>query len=113
MGDLFIMGKRRIFKDDFKKEIVETVLSGNMSGAQLSRKYSISPILISNWGKAYLNGELFEFSSPEDITRLKLKIKELEWLVRELTIKSRFLKKPEIPFEQTMKDLLNYWREMV
>lgn len=107
------MRKGRNFIDDFKKEIVEIVLLGNMLAAQLSREYSISPTLISNWKKAYLNGKLFESSGTEDITRLKLRIKKLEWLVGELTIKNRLLKKPEIPFEQTVEDLLNYWRGRV
>ena len=41
------MRSRRSFSKEFKKEIVETVVSGSASAAELSREYHISPILIS------------------------------------------------------------------
>ncbi len=45
------MKKRRSFSKEFKREIVETVVSGQANAAELSREYHISPILISKWKK--------------------------------------------------------------
>ena len=43
------MKKRRSFSKEFKREIVETVVSGSASAAELSREHHISPILISKF----------------------------------------------------------------
>ena len=47
------MKKRRSFSKEFKKEIVETVVSGQATAAEISREYSISPVLISKWKKDF------------------------------------------------------------
>jgi len=44
-----IVKKRRSFNKEFKREIVETVVSDQASAAELSREYHISPILISKF----------------------------------------------------------------
>ena len=38
---------RRTFTKDFKREIVELVVSGKASQLEMSRKYGISPVVIS------------------------------------------------------------------
>ena len=87
------MKKRRSFNKEFKREIVETVVSGQASAAEIAREYHISPMLISNWKKDYKAGKFFENDNSTDITRLKLRVRELERLVGELTMENRLLKR--------------------
>jgi len=37
------MRVRRSFSDDFKKQVVESIVSGSATQAELSREYKISP----------------------------------------------------------------------
>lgn len=87
------MRSRRSFSKEFKKEIVETVVSGSASAAEIAREYHISPIMISRWKKDYKEGKFFENDNSTDIARLELKVRELERLVGELTMENRMLKK--------------------
>lgn len=87
------MKKRRSFSKEFKREIVETIVTGLASAAEIAREYHISPILISKWKKDYKEGKFFENNNSTDIARLKLKVRELERLVGELTMENRMLKK--------------------
>ena len=45
--------KKRSFSREFKKDIVEAIVSGQASAVELSREYSISPVVISKWKKDY------------------------------------------------------------
>lgn len=83
---------RRTFTKDFKREVVEAVASGQVRQLEMSRKYGISPVLISRWKREYHQGKFFENSSP-DTTRLEIKLRELERLIGELTVENRTLKK--------------------
>ena len=47
------MRARRTFDEKFKRQVIESVLSGSVSQVELSRKYTISPLLISRWKKEY------------------------------------------------------------
>lgn len=42
---------RRSFSNDFKKQVVESIVSGSATQAELARKYRISPVLITKWKK--------------------------------------------------------------
>lgn len=87
------MRSRRSFSKEFKREIVETVVSGQASAAEMAREYHISPMLISKWKKDYKEGKFFENANSTDIARLKLRVRELERLVGELTMENRLLKR--------------------
>ena len=86
------MRVRRTFTKEFKRDVVELVVSGKASQLEISRKYSISPVVISRWKSEYHQGKFFENSSP-DTTRLEIKLRELERLIGELTVENRTLKK--------------------
>ena len=86
------MRVRRTFTKDFKREVVEAVNSGQVRQLEMSRKYGISPVIISRWKKEYLEGKFFENNDP-DTTRLEIKLRELERLIGELTVENRTLKK--------------------
>jgi transposase-like protein len=43
--------ERRSFSNDFKKQIVESVVSGSATQAEMAREYRISPVLINKQKK--------------------------------------------------------------
>ena len=84
------MRARRTFDEKFKRQVVESVLSGSVSQVELARKYTISPLLVSRWKKEYKQGKFFE--NNMDVTRFELKLHELERVVGELTMENRMLR---------------------
>jgi len=84
------MRARRTFDEKFKRQVVESVLSGSVSQVELARKYTISPLLVSRWRKEYKQGKFFE--NNMDVTRFELKLHELERVVGELTMENRMLR---------------------
>lgn len=85
------MRTRRTFSQEFKRETTEAIVSGKVSQLEVSRKYGISPVIISRWKKEYYAGKFFENTNP-DYARLQIKIKELECMVGRLTMENDTLK---------------------
>jgi transposase-like protein len=83
---------RRTFTNDFKREIAEAIISGQVAQLEISRKYGISIVTISRWKKEYQAGKFFDNSNP-DTTRFEIRLRELERLVGELTVENRTLRK--------------------
>ena len=50
---------RRNFENDFKKQVVESILSGSATQAELAREHKISPVMKSRWQKDYKKGKFF------------------------------------------------------
>jgi transposase-like protein len=82
---------RRTFNQEFKRQTAEAVISGKAVPLELSRKYGISPVIISRWKKEYYDGKFFENSKP-DYAKLEIKVKELERMVGRLTMENDTLK---------------------
>src|SRR3972149_3726616 len=85
--------ERRSFSSDFKKQIVESILSGSATQAELAREHRISPVVINKWKKDYKAGKFFENVSSQDMAKLELRIRDLERLVGRLTLENEMLKK--------------------
>jgi len=85
--------ERRNFSNDFKKQVVESILSGSFTQAEIAREHNISPVLINRWEKDYKAGKFFENVTSQDIARLELRIRDLERLVGKLTLENEMLKK--------------------
>ena len=85
--------ERRSFSNDFKKQIVESIVSGSATQAELAREHRISPVMINRWKKDYEKGKFFENVSSQDMARLELRIRDLERLVGKLTLENEMLKK--------------------
>ena len=85
------MRARRSFTSHFKREITEAIVSGKITQLEVSRKYNISPVVISRWKKEYYSGKFFENTNP-DYARLSIKVKELERMVGRLTMENEALK---------------------
>lgn len=84
---------RRSFSDDFKKQIVESIVSGSATQAEIAREYKISPVLITKWKKDYKAGKFFKNVSSHDMAKLELRIRELERLLGKLTLENEMLKR--------------------
>ena len=82
---------RRTFSQEFKRQTAEAVISGKASPLELSRKYGISPVIISRWKKEYYAGKFFENKS-QDYARFEIRVKELERMVGRLTMENDALK---------------------
>jgi len=85
--------ERRSFSDDFKKQIVESIVSGSATQAELAREYRISPVLINKWKKDYKTCKFFENVNSRDLAKLELRIRELERLLGKLTLENEMLKR--------------------
>ena len=87
------MRVRRSFSDDFKKQVVETIVSGTSTQAEMAREYKISPVLINKWKKDYKSGKFFENVNSHDMANLELRVRELERLLGKITLENEMLKK--------------------
>ena len=87
------MRVRRSFSDEFKKQVVESVVSGSATQAEIAREYKISPVIITRWKKDYKAGKFFENVDSYDMAKQELRIRELERLLGKLTLENEMLKR--------------------
>ena len=85
------MNPRRRFSVELKRQVVEQLLSGDSSAAQLCRQYEISSGLLYHWRQQYHRGRFGNEATAEGA--LENRVRELERLVGELTFENRLLKK--------------------
>jgi transposase len=85
------MRNQRTFSQEFKRQIVEELLSGESHPAQLCRRHNISSSLLYHWKKQYARGRFNNEPTAEGA--LKDRIEKLERLVGRLTLENEFLKK--------------------
>jgi transposase len=85
------MRNQRTLSLEFKRQVVEELVSGEGSPAQLCRRYSISSSLLYHWKKQYSRGKFNNEPTAEGA--LKDRIEKLERLVGRLTLENEFLKR--------------------
>ena len=85
------MKHRRNFAIELKRQIVEELLSGAGSPAQLIRRYEISSGLLYHWKEQYAKGRFN--NEPAKEAALEARVRQLEQLVGKLTLENEFLKK--------------------
>jgi transposase len=85
------MRNQRTFSLEFKRQVVEELLSGESRAAQLCRRHNIAPSLLCYWKKQYSRGKFS--NEPTEEAALKDRIEKLERLVGRLTLENEFLKK--------------------
>ena len=85
------MRNQRSFSPEFKRQVIEELLSGESRPAQLCRRYNISSGLLYHWKRQYSRGKLN--NEPTEEAALKDRIERLERLVGRLTLENEFLKK--------------------
>ncbi len=85
------MRNQRRFSIEFKMQVIQDLLSGESSPAQLCRRYNISSSLLYHWKKQYGLGKFN--NEPTDDAALRDRVEKLERLVGKLTLENEFLKK--------------------
>jgi transposase-like protein len=86
-----IMAVRRRFSAAFKRQVVEEVLAGAATMAQVCRRYELCPTVIRNWKQQYAQGGLAEAEGVgQDQAQRML---ELERMVGQLTMENALLKR--------------------
>ncbi len=85
------MRNQRTFSQEFKRQLVEELLTGDSRPAQLCRRHNISSSLLYHWKKQYGRGKFN--NEPTAEAALKDRIEKLERLVGRLTLENEFLKK--------------------
>ena len=85
------MRNQRSFSLEFKRQVVEELLSGESHPAQLCRRYNISSSILYHWKKQYSRGKFN--NEPTEEAALRDRIEKLERLVGRLTLENEFLKR--------------------
>jgi len=85
------MRNQRSFSLEFKRQVIEELLSGESGPAQLCRRHNITSSLLYHWKKQYSRGKFN--NEPTEEGALKDRIEKLERLVGKLTLENEFLKR--------------------
>ena len=85
------MRNQRSFSVEFKRQVVEELLSGESRSAQLCRRHNLSSSLLYHWKKQYSRGKFN--NEPTAEAALTDRIEKLERLVGRLTLENEFLKR--------------------
>lgn len=85
------MRNQRSFSLEFKRQLVEELLSGESRPAQLCRRYNISSSVLYHWKRQYSRGKFN--NEPTEEGALRDRIEKLERLVGKLTLENEFLKR--------------------
>ncbi|MDO9065781.1 MAG: transposase, partial [Chloroflexota bacterium] len=85
------MRNQRSSGQEFKRQVVEELLSGESRPAQLCRRHNISSSLLYHWKRQYSRGKFN--NEPSEEAALKDRIEKLERLVGKLTLENEFLKR--------------------
>ena len=83
--------KYRRFTPDFKRSIIEQLLSETATPTELCRRYNISSGQLYTWRRHYAQGRLDREPSKE--AELAARVRELERLLGKVTLENEFLKK--------------------
>ena len=84
----------RKHSDEFKRQIVEEILSGRRGFVQICREHNLAASVVHAWKAKYLNGTLLS-EVPKQDAALLARIAELERMVGRLAMENEFLKKAE------------------
>lgn len=85
------MGARRRFSAAFKRQVVEELLAGAATLAQVCRRYELCETVVRHWREQYAQGRL---ADPEGMGQSQeQRIRELERMVGQLTLENALLKR--------------------
>ena len=85
------MRNQRSFSLEFKRQVVEELMSGESGPAQLCRRHNITASLLYHWKKQYSRGKFN--NEPTEEGALRDKVEKLERLVGKLTLENEVLKR--------------------
>jgi len=84
--------KKRKYSKEQKEEIVQRALSGEKV-MELGKENNISPGLINRWKRQYLDGELINNNTDQEVKKLQTQVGKLEQMIGKLTMENYILKK--------------------
>jgi len=89
------MTKRRRFSADFKAKVALEALRGELTLAEISKKYDVHPNMISAWKRQVTQeaAQLFARGASQDKQASLEQIRDLHAKIGELTVEKDFLKK--------------------
>ena len=88
------MGKvRRKFDADFKRQIVQEILSGSLTRSSAARQYQLSYNTVDTWVQKHATGEEFVNSPSPRERQLERENEELKARLGELVLQIHHLKK--------------------
>lgn len=99
------MRKNRSYTIEFKRKIVQEIITGQKSLAQICREHSISSSTVSTWVKKYKNGH--NLQQPNNQSKEKAmnkRIAQLEQLLGQQTLEITLLKKARELSEQKLRE---------
>jgi len=85
------MRNQRSYSLEFKRQVVEELLSDESRPAQLCRRYNITSSVLYHWKKQYSRGKFN--NEPIEEAVLRDRVEKLERLVGRLTLENEFLKR--------------------
>ena len=85
------MKNQRSFSLEFKRQVVEELMSGESRPAQLCRRHNITSSLLYHWKRQYSRGKFN--NEPTEEGALQDRIEKLERLVGKLTLENEVLKR--------------------
>jgi len=83
--------KYRRFTQNFKRSLIEQLLSETATPLELCRRYNVSSGQLYTWKRQYAEGKLDPEPSRE--AELAARVRELERLLGKVTLENEFLKK--------------------
>jgi transposase-like protein len=85
------MRKQRSFSPEFRRQVIEELLSGVSTPAQICRRHEISSGLLYHWKKQYGRGDLGSNGKRE--AALEERIRQLEQMLGKACLENEFLKR--------------------
>jgi transposase-like protein len=85
------MRKQRSFSPEFRRQVIEELLSGISTPAQICRRHEISSGLLYHWKREYGRGN--PGSNGKQEAALEERIRQLEQMLGKAYLENEFLKK--------------------